>query len=639
MFKAKDHSDAISLTMVNRLFDRARMNFVASLAASAALVALTYSSTNRVALIAWFLSLSAVTLARYAHAAAYRARDRDSLEARRWANQFTAGALLAGSMWGWGAAQAILTSEFLPAHWFFITAILVGTPAFAIFSLGLWLPAYVAFIAPFLVPWGVYSIYLGGEINVLNGLLAMPYAFGLFMIARRVNKDARAGILQELEINQLVDELYASNDETRIANEVLRKEIEIRARVEADLRDAKDLAESANRAKSQFLANMSHEIRTPMHGVLGMTELLLETSLSDRQLEFVRVIRSSGNNLLRIINDILDFSRIEAGKLEMETIDFDLRQVMKGVIELFSERAQAAGLELTLEVDARVPTRLRGDPERLRQVFSNLIGNAIKFTPRGKVEVRAQEVRTEADRVMLHIEVSDTGIGIEAAIQDRIFEPFRQADGSTTRRYGGTGLGLSICKQIVELQGGRIGVRSAPGSGSVFWFEIPFALQAPNPPAPQPARQEAPPPAALEAAAPPRGGPRPAGRLLVAEDNQINQLMAQAMLAKLGWECDLVENGEEAINALRSKQYAGVLMDCQMPVMDGYEAARVIRVQEERAGQVRRLPIIALTAHAMEGDKEKCLQAGMDGYLSKPYSLESLEQALQRVFAPVARPR
>jgi CheY-like chemotaxis protein len=164
-------------------------------------------------------------------------------------------------------------------------------------------------------------------------------------------------------------------------------------------------------------------------------------------------------------------------------------------------------------------------------------------------------------------------------------------------------------------------------------------LQAPNPPAPQPARQEAPPPAALEAAAPPRGGPRPAGRLLVAEDNQINQLMAQAMLAKLGWECDLVENGEEAINALRSKQYAGVLMDCQMPVMDGYEAARAIRVQEERAGQARRLPIIALTAHAMEGDKEKCLQAGMDAYLSKPYSLESLEQALQRVFAPVARPR
>jgi signal transduction histidine kinase/CheY-like chemotaxis protein len=635
MFKAKDHSDAISLAMINRLSSRARMNLVASLAASAALVALTYSSTDRVALGAWFLSLSVVTLVRYVDAAAYRAKERNPVEARRWANQFIVGALIAGSIWGWGATQAILTTEGLPTHWFFVTAILIGTPAIAVFSLGSWLPAYLAFILPFLIPWGVYSIYLGGEINVLNGLLAMGYTIGLFIIARRVNTDARAGILQELEIKQLVNELYASNDEKRIANEDLRREIEVRARIEADLRDAKDLAESANRAKSQFLANMSHEIRTPMNGVLGMTELLLATTLSDKQLEFARVIRSSGNDLLRIINDILDFSRIEAGKLKLESIDFDLGQVMKGVIDLFSGRARAAGLELTLEVDAAVPTRLRGDPDRLRQVFLNLIGNAIKFTPQGKVEVRLRVVRTEADRVVLHVEVSDTGIGIEAAIQEHIFEPFRQADGSTTRRFGGTGLGLSICKQIVELLGGRIGVRSAPGSGSVFWFDVPFALQAAKPAAPKPARQEAPhQPPALEAAAQQRSGTHPAGRLLVAEDNQINQLMAQAMLAKLGWECDLVENGQEAIDALRQNHYAGVLMDCQMPVMDGYEATRAIRVMEDRAGQVQRLPIIALTAHAMEGDKEKCLAAGMDAYLSKPYSLQNLQQTLDRVFAP-----
>jgi signal transduction histidine kinase/CheY-like chemotaxis protein len=638
MFKTKDHSDAISLAMVNRLFSRARMNLAASLVASTALVALTYSSTDRVALSAWFLSLSVVTLVRYAHAAAYRANEHNPVDARRWANQFIVGALVAGSIWGWGAAQAILTSENLPTHWFFITAILIGTPAIAIFSLGLWLPAYLAFISPFLIPWGIYSIYLGGEINVLNGLLAMAYTVGLFIIARRVNMDARAGILQELEINQLVNELYASNDATRIANEDLRKEIKVRAGIEADLRDAKDLAESANRAKSQFLANMSHEIRTPMHGVLGMTELLLETGLSDKQLGFARVIHSSGKNLLRIIDDILDFSRIEAGKLKMETIDFDLGQVMKGVIELFSERAHAAGLELTLEIDAAVPTQLRGDPDRLRQVFSNLIGNAIKFTPQGKVEVRVQEVRREADQVVLHIEVRDTGIGIEAAIQEHIFEPFRQADGSTTRRFGGTGLGLSISKQIVGLLGGRIGVHSFPGAGSVFWFEVPFALQVPKPAAPQPARHEASRPTVLDAAAEQRSGHRPAGRLLVAEDNQINQQLAQAMLAELGWECDLVENGQEAIDAVRQKRYAGILMDCQMPVMDGYTATRAIRVMEDVAGQVRRLPIIALTAHAMEGDKERCLEAGMDAYIAKPYSLQSLQQALERVFAPPAAP-
>ncbi len=637
MFKAKDHSDAIDLAMVNRLFSRARMNLLASLAASVALVFLTYPSTDRVALAAWFLSLSGVTLARYVHAAAYRTKARESEEARSWANHFIVGALLAGSIWGWGAAQAILTSEFLPTHWFFVTAILIGTPAIAIFSLCLWLPAYLAFISPFLIPWGIYSIYLGGEINVLNGALAMAYTVGLFVIARRVNMDARAAISQELEINQLVNDLYASNDEKKLANEELRKEIEVRRKIEADLRDAKDLAESANKAKSQFLANMSHEIRTPMHGVLGMTDLLLGTGLSDRQLGFVRVIRSSGSDLLRIINDILDFSRIEAGKLELQAIDFDLVQLIRGVIESFSERARAAGLELAVEIDATLPTRLRGDPDRLRQVFTNLIGNAIKFTSQGKVEVRASQIRADADRMVLHVEVSDTGIGIEPAIQERVFEPFRQADGSTTRRFGGTGLGLSICKQIVELFGGRIGVRSAPGAGSVFWFDVPLALQAGKLAVPRPNRRDFPQTPDLDTADARSAENRSAGRVLVAEDNHINQLMAQAMLAKLGWECDVVENGQEAIDALRQKQYAGVLMDCQMPVMDGYEATRAIRILEERAGQARRLPIIALTAHAMEGDKEKCLAAGMDAYLSKPYSLESLQLTLQRVLAPADR--
>jgi signal transduction histidine kinase/CheY-like chemotaxis protein len=595
------------------------------------LVVLIHSSAEQVPLAVWFLSTTLVTVLRYAHASAYLAQEREPAEARRWGKQFAVGALIAGSLWGWGAAQAILTSQHLPTHWFFVTAILIGTPAIAIFSLSSLLPAYLAFILTFLVPWGIYSIYLGGEINVLNGILAIAYTAGLFLIARRVNLDARAGVLQQLEINQLVNDLYRSNDETRLANQELRREIEARAIIEKDLREAKSLAESANKAKSQFLANMSHEIRTPMNGVLGMTELLLDAGLSEKQLEFARVAHSSGKNLLRIIDDILDFSKIEAGKLELETIDFDLRQVLEDVIGMFSEQAQTAGLELALAIDPAVHTQLRGDPDRLRQIVSNLAGNAIKFTAHGKVAVHVRESTARAGTALLRVEVSDTGIGIDAQSLEHIFDPFRQADGSTTRRFGGTGLGLSICKQIVELLGGHIGVNSTPGVGSRFWFGVPFEMQAAA--APRLGQQE---PQAQSSSGYFRHGAQgvnPPMRWLVAEDNQVNQLIAQAMLSKLGWDCDLVENGQEVIDALRQKRYAGVLMDCQMPVMDGFAAARAIRAMEAEGGQAQHLPIIALTAHAMEGDSEKCLEAGMDGYVAKPYSLTELQQALDRVFS------
>jgi CheY-like chemotaxis protein len=306
-------------------------------------------------------------------------------------------------------------------------------------------------------------------------------------------------------------------------------------------------------------------------------------------------------------------------------------------MQLYSERAQATGLELALALDPAVHTRLRGDPERLRQIISNLLSNAIKFTPQGKVAVNASERAQSEQTVLLRVEIRDTGIGIDAESQKHIFEPFRQADGSTTRRFGGTGLGLTICKQLVELLGGQIGLNSTPGVGSMFWFEVPFALQqtpqqTPYPEQPKP--QAVPPPDSVQADVPEVAQP---GRLLLVEDNPVNQAVAQAMLAELGWECDLAENGKEAVDALRQRRYAGVLMDCQMPVMDGFAATRVIRAMEASAGGSQHLPVIALTAHAMEGDSDKCLEAGMDAYLSKPYTLRELQHVLDSMLPRAPR--
>jgi signal transduction histidine kinase/DNA-binding response OmpR family regulator/HPt (histidine-containing phosphotransfer) domain-containing protein len=521
-------------------------------------------------------------------------------------------------------------------------------------------------------------------------------------------------------------------------------------------RDLAEKAEAANRAKSQFLANMSHEIRTPMNGVLGMTELLRSTSLDGRQRRFVETVYRSADLLMNILNDILDFSKIEAGKLQLDVLDFDLRDEVEEVSQLFAEHAHAKGLEFVHVLPPNLPRAVRGDPGRLRQVLSNLVGNAIKFTEKGEVSVRAQPVEDSDGTVCVRFEVRDTGIGIPPEALPRLFDSFTQADGSMTRRYGGTGLGLAISRQLVELMAGELGVESTAGVGSCFWFTAHFGRAQPreagacesphglsglralvvddNPTNREVLEMEleawgleheaveggaqalgrlraealgdhpfrlaildmmmpgmdgldlarhirADPalaglplvmltsvgvvddPAAREAARidawlskpvrqshlfeallavtrglgpalpspPPEGDvarePRYRGRVLLVEDNRINQEVARDLLELLGLEVQVACDGVEAVEAADRAPYDLILMDCQMPRMDGYDATRALRKAEE-GGTRRRTPVVAMTAHALEGDREACLAAGMDDYLPKPFKVQQLRQIL-----------
>jgi TMAO reductase system sensor TorS len=470
------------------------------------------------------------------------------------------------------------------------------------------------------------SFFVAGRLTrPLRDLADAAARLGAGDLSIRVREGAvgEVGFMQ-IVFNRTVDSIQENTEKLHRLHTELEEKVDARTQ---DLATALHAAQEASRAKSEFLANMSHEIRTPMNGVLGVAELLADTPLTEEQHGLTQTIKTSAEALLTILNDILDLSKAEAGRIDLEEVELDVRGCVKGVTRLLAGRAAQRQLELAVVIARDVPEVVCGDPGRIRQVLLNLIGNAVKFTDVGTVMVRVTVMEELEDSVRLRFSVQDTGIGIPEEAQDRLFDPFTQVDTSTTRRFGGTGLGLAISKRLVSQMGGEIGLESVVARGSTFWFTLPLRKAVAGRAA------------AVAAAAPPPvpgtslGAVQPL-RILLAEDNAVNRLVAVKALEKLGHSVHVVSDGKEAVGAWHEGHFDLILMDCQMPEMDGYDAARAIRAAEVEVGG--RVPIVALTANVMKGDRELCLAAGMDDYLGKPLHLDGLRRVIGRWGRPGA---
>ncbi|MBI4473874.1 MAG: response regulator [Acidobacteria bacterium] len=574
----------VDAEMIRLLYRSAGFGLFSNFVLAIVLVGGTYS-VHPASLHLWWLSaIILVSIARFCLNLAFERKQPPLEELPFWRNAFLLGVAVAGLLWGAAGWLYFGTDQLMPR--LLLLVILMGLNAGAARSLASVPVSYRSYVAATLVP--LLVRFLTFPDGWALALITVTYALFLLNTARLHYAD-----LQRLW------QLIFENEE-----------------LVASLNAEKERAEAASQAKSHFLATMSHEIRTPMNGVIGMLQVLKESARSEEQKTQLEIASASADTLLRLLNDILDFSKIESGKLDFESITFPLRETVKDVAFLLSSRAAEKDLQLTLVLSPDLPAYVIGDPVRLKQVLLNLTGNAIKFTERGSVEISAGVRESDGQTGTLQFKVRDTGIGIDAESQARLFQLFSQGDSSMSRRFGGTGLGLAISQRLVNQMGGHISVKSEKDHGSEFSFDIRLPIGSASSAIPESER-----PLSLMT-----------GRVLVVDDDPVNQDVIKLLVQSLGIRCSIVNNGAASVELATRGDWDAVLMDCQMPGMDGLEATRVIR----RGLAGKPLPIIALTANALSGDREACIAAGMDDFLAKPVRREELRACLEK-WLPVSR--
>ncbi len=609
-YEASDFSDRVMHTQVTRLIEGSFFGGLVGFVMAILWVVLLWNKLPHVVLSVWLglmvLLIAVRTVITYLKLYDTERNQSYADIARRW---YIMAVLITGA--GWGITSTLMF-PYDQLQQVVLAFILAGVAASGVtLSNVAWV--YSGFVGLALVPLMVRLFYIGGE--VYYALSAMTALFMLVMILAvyRMHLASSDALRLEYTNEELIENLTRAGNELESMNRELTHEIDLVKRMEKELKQAKDRAEEMSKTKGEFLANMSHEIRTPMNGVIGTLQLLSDTKLGKAQSEYVSMAHKSAHSLLTILNDILDLSKIEAGKLNIENISLDIRDIVNDLITLHTMTAEEKCVQLSAEVDKQIPEFVVGDPTRIRQVLANLVSNALKFTDKGHVLVRLCMLTSDDKQATVRFEVEDTGIGIRNDIKHELFKEFTQADGSTTRKYGGTGLGLAIVKQLVEMMHGQFGVDSIEGTGSTFWFTLPLDIGnervTKKPKEPVMETRD-----------------RLRGRVLLVEDNQINQLVAQKMLEKFGLDYVLAADGQEALDLLETEDVDAVLMDCQMPVLDGFEATRRLRKQSKFTS----LPVIAMTANVMEGDREKCIEAGMNDYIGKPISVTGLKAVLGR---------